>query len=110
MAANYRKLISTLCAAFDVRPQTRFNKLPNDLRRIILYGSRPEDMKKRGIEFEGVIPNLQRRQRASGNGNSRGRLGRVPVRARLRAVSRSAAATRGARRPHRPRRRASWLR
>ena len=74
VAANYRRLISTLCAAFDVRPQTRFNKLPNDLRRIILYGSRPEDVKKRGIEFEGVIPNLQRRQRASGNGNSRSRL------------------------------------
>ena len=74
VAANYRKLIGTLCAAFDVRPQTRFNKLPDDLRRIILHGSRPKDVQKRGIEFEGVIPNLQRRQRASGSGGARNRL------------------------------------
>ena len=74
LAATYQKLAKTLCAAFDVNPATPFRNLPEDLRRIVLFGSRPKDRKTFGVEFEGVIPNLQRRRKAGGaNESSRGK-------------------------------------
>ncbi len=64
-AAHYARIIRELCQPFDVRPQTPFRDLPEDLRRIVLFGSRQKDKQQYGIEFEGVIPNLQRRSRAA---------------------------------------------
>jgi excinuclease ABC subunit A len=74
VAANYQKLLRTLCAAFEVKPETPFRQLPDDLRRIIMYGTQPEDTTAHGLEFEGVIPNVQRRFRAASSGSGRSRL------------------------------------
>jgi excinuclease ABC subunit A len=75
LAANYVQLIRQLCDAFDVKPNTPFKALPEDLHRVILHGTRPKDKKQYGVEFEGVIPNLERRAKAAGNDVSRGRFG-----------------------------------
>ena len=74
LAANYAKQLKALCAPFDVKPETTFEKLPDDLRRIILHGTNNGDKKKYGIEFEGVLPNMERRHRAAGNDSSRSKL------------------------------------
>jgi excinuclease ABC subunit A len=74
VAATHLKLLKTLCGALDVKPDTPFREVPDDLRRIILQGTTKADKKKYGVEFEGVIPNLQRRYRAAGSDGSRSRL------------------------------------
>lgn len=73
LAANYQQLIRRLCEVFQVKPATPFNDLPDDLRRILLQGSKPKDKKQYGVEFEGVIPNLERRTKAAGADGSRGK-------------------------------------
>ncbi len=74
-SATYGKLVRTLCSALGVDPGTPFAALPDDLRRIVLHGSKPKDKQKYGVEFEGVLPNLERRSRAAGSDPSRSRLG-----------------------------------
>ncbi len=73
VAASQRAALRQLCAAFDVKPETPFKNLPDDLRRIVLYGTRPTDAKRFGIQFEGVIPNLERRTKAAGSDGGRSR-------------------------------------
>ena len=73
IAANYRRILKKLCAAFEVKPETPFKNLPEDLRRIVLHGTRPADVQEYGVEFEGVIPSLQRRCRSAGGEGARGR-------------------------------------
>jgi len=73
LAANYLQLVRVLCEAFDVKTSVPFKKLPEDLQRIIMYGSKPKDKKQFGIEFEGVIPNLERRAKAAGADAGRGK-------------------------------------
>ncbi|MBU0617268.1 MAG: excinuclease ABC subunit UvrA, partial [Planctomycetes bacterium] len=75
LAANYLQLVRQLCEAFEVKPNTPFKSLPEDLRRITLHGTRPKDKKQYGVEFEGVIPNLERRAKAAGNEGGRGKFG-----------------------------------
>ena len=58
-----------LCEHFGVKPETPFRNLPDDLRRIVLHGTRPDDVQRLGIEFEGVIPSLQRQ--IGGRGEAR---------------------------------------
>jgi excinuclease ABC subunit A len=74
-AGPYDRALRTLMDAFQVRSGTPTSALPADLTRILLYGSTPTDRQSLGIEFEGVIPNLERRSRAAAPG----------VRARLQA-------------------------
>jgi len=57
----YTKLLREFCQDFDVSPDVPFRNLPADVRRILLYGTKPEDEARFGTSFEGVIPNLQRR-------------------------------------------------
>ncbi len=75
VAATHMKVLNTLCAALDVKPATPFEGVPADLRRIILDGTTVRDTERYGVEFEGVVPNLQRRYRAAGSNGSRSRLG-----------------------------------
>jgi len=66
LAAAHVKVLRTLCTALDVKPETPFARLPEDLRRIILQGTTATDTERLGVEFEGVLPNLERRCRAAG--------------------------------------------
>ena len=74
LAAAHLKMLRTLCQALGVKPETPFKNIPDRLRRIILFGSTPEDTEQLGVSFEGVIPNLQRRYRAAGSDGGRSRL------------------------------------
>jgi excinuclease ABC subunit A len=73
IAATHRKTLRELCAAFKVKPETPFKNAPADLRRILLHGTTRKDAKAYNVEFEGIIPNLERRYRAAGSDGSRSR-------------------------------------
>ena len=73
LAAPYAKLIRDLCEALELATGTPFKALPDDVRQIVLYGTTAEDTQRVGIEFEGVIPNLERRVKAAGGESARGR-------------------------------------
>ena len=74
VSATHLKLLKTLAAALDVKPDTPFKSLPDELRRIVLHGTTAQDEQRHGVSFEGVIPNLERRCRAAGSDGRRSRL------------------------------------
>ncbi len=74
LAASHGKLLRALCQALKVRAETPFGKLPDRLKRIVLHGTNQDDVRELGVEFEGVIPNLDRRFRAAGQDGARSRL------------------------------------
>jgi len=57
----YSRAIESFCRDFRCSPFVPFEELSEETRRILLYGTRPEHAAKYGAEFEGVIPNLERR-------------------------------------------------
>ena len=52
----FRRYLRSLGRYYDFDVHTPFNKLPKDMRGIVMYGD-----KEMGGDFEGVIPNLERR-------------------------------------------------
>ncbi|MCC6360036.1 MAG: excinuclease ABC subunit UvrA [Phycisphaerales bacterium] len=73
IGAAHTKIVRMLCDAFDVKPGTPYKALPDDLKRVLLFGARPKDVERIGAEFEGVIPNLERRAKAAGDAAAAGR-------------------------------------
>jgi excinuclease ABC subunit A len=72
--AYYFQLISSLAEHYGFDVETPFEELPEDIRDIILYGSRGEEIRFRYLNehrgsverrhtFEGIISNMQRRYR-----------------------------------------------
>jgi excinuclease ABC subunit A len=72
--AYYFQLISSLAEHYDFDVETPFEELPEEIRDIILYGSRGEEIRFRYLNehrgsverrhtFEGIISNMQRRYR-----------------------------------------------
>ncbi|HZL72370.1 MAG TPA: excinuclease ABC subunit UvrA [Planctomycetota bacterium] len=61
MTIRYGRRLREFCDLFGVKPGVAFEKIPPDARRILLHGTSPEDEKKRGAWFEGVIPSLMNR-------------------------------------------------
>jgi len=57
----YNRLIKRFCRNVGIRKSTAFEKIPADIKRILMYGTTPADRNKYGFSFEGVIPNLNRR-------------------------------------------------
>ena len=67
----YRRILRALASHYEFSMETPFEKLPQNIQEIILYGSGGEEMGfrhwKKGrpyyyqSDFEGVIPNLERR-------------------------------------------------
>ena len=57
----YNRLIKRFCRSFGVSKSDPYGDIPADVRKILLYGTAPEDEQKFAASFEGVIPNLQRR-------------------------------------------------
>ena len=69
-AVYYQNLLDGLCQHFKVSPKVPFKKLPEQVRKAVLYGSEEEmefKIRKGSYQqkfwgpFEGVIPNLERR-------------------------------------------------
>jgi excinuclease ABC subunit A len=75
VAPGYVPLLKALCAGLGVGLETPFQKLPEEARRVILFGQTPRESGQRSVEFEGVIPNLERRARSAAAENGRSRLG-----------------------------------
>jgi excinuclease ABC subunit A len=61
MSIYYYGLIREFAHEFDVDMDTPFDKLSEEKRNILLHGTTPEQQKKLGGAFEGVIPHLQKR-------------------------------------------------
>ena len=57
----YNRLIKRFCRNMGISKSSPFDKIPQEHRRILMYGTAPADEGKYGMWFEGVIPNLNRR-------------------------------------------------
>ncbi|MHC4546658.1 MAG: excinuclease ABC subunit UvrA, partial [Planctomycetota bacterium] len=57
----YNRLIKRFCRNVGIRKSISFEKIPADIKKILMYGTTPADRKKYGFSFEGAIPNLARR-------------------------------------------------
>ncbi len=57
----YNRLIKRFCRNVGIHKSTAFEKIPAEIKRILMYGTTSTDRKQYGFSFEGVIPNLNRR-------------------------------------------------
>ncbi len=57
----YNRLIKRFCKYVGISKKTPFERIGQDIRRILMYGTAAADRKKYGFSFEGIIPNLTRR-------------------------------------------------
>jgi len=85
--AYYFQLISSLAEHYGFDMETPFEELPQQVRDVILFGSKGEDIRfrylneRRGMverrhPFEGIIPNLQRRYQETESSTVREELAR----------------------------------
>jgi len=61
----YNRLVNRFCRDFGVSKSMPFEHLPEEIRRILMNGTASADEDKYGVWFEGVIPNLMRRWKAT---------------------------------------------
>ena len=61
MNIYYNHLLRRFCETFRVNGSTPFEDIPVKVRQILIHGTTARDKKNYGAEFEGVLPNLQRR-------------------------------------------------
>jgi len=61
MNAIYARLLREFCELAGVSPSTPFASLPEGTRRILIHGTTEADVAALGWQFEGAIPNLERR-------------------------------------------------
>ncbi len=57
----YNRLIKKFCKYVGISKTIPFERIPQEIRRILMYGTTAADRRKYGFSFEGVIPNLTRR-------------------------------------------------
>ena len=57
----YNRLVKRFCRKMGISKSIPFNQIPEKYRTVLMYGTTPADVKKYGVSFEGVIPNLNRR-------------------------------------------------
>ncbi|MHC4338442.1 MAG: excinuclease ABC subunit UvrA, partial [Planctomycetota bacterium] len=57
----YNRLIKRFCRDVGISKSTPYERIPKEVRRILMYGTSPADEEKYELRFEGVIPNLERR-------------------------------------------------
>ncbi|MBN2457025.1 MAG: excinuclease ABC subunit UvrA, partial [Sedimentisphaerales bacterium] len=70
----YNRLIKRFCRNVGINKSAPFERIPADIRRILMYGTKTEDAKKYGMRFEGVIPNLTRRWKTTSSEYVKSRL------------------------------------
>jgi excinuclease ABC subunit A len=54
-------MIKRFCRHFGISKSDPYKDIPADIRKILMYGTQPEEEARGMTSFEGVIPNLQRR-------------------------------------------------
>ena len=57
----YNRLIKRFCRNVGISKAAAFEQIPQDIRRMLMYGTTEADSDRYGMDFEGVIPNLTRR-------------------------------------------------
>ncbi|MHC4363242.1 MAG: excinuclease ABC subunit UvrA, partial [Planctomycetota bacterium] len=57
----YNRLIKRFCRDMGISKSAPFERIPAEIRKILMYGTSAVERKKHGLWFEGVIPNLSRR-------------------------------------------------
>ncbi|MHC4249799.1 MAG: excinuclease ABC subunit UvrA [Planctomycetota bacterium] len=57
----YHRVIDNFCRDFGCSPFTPFDKLSEEVREIMLWGTDEDEAERYGAEFEGVVPSLERR-------------------------------------------------
>jgi len=57
----YNRLVKRFCRKIGLNKSVPYDEIPQDLKRILMYGTTEDDEDKYGLSFEGVIPNLTRR-------------------------------------------------
>ncbi len=61
----YNRLVKRFCRNTGVSKSVPFERIPAEIRGILMYGTTPADRLIYGISFEGVIPNLSRRWKST---------------------------------------------
>ncbi|MHC4475881.1 MAG: excinuclease ABC subunit UvrA [Planctomycetota bacterium] len=57
----YNRLIKRFCRNTGISKSIPFDKIPTEVRKVLMYGTGAGERRKHGMWFEGVIPNLSRR-------------------------------------------------
>ncbi|MCK4914367.1 MAG: excinuclease ABC subunit UvrA [Planctomycetes bacterium] len=57
----YNRLTKKFCSKVGINKAVPFEEIPENIKKILMYGTTLEDAKEYGLKFEGVIPNLLRR-------------------------------------------------
>ena len=65
MNIYYNRLIKKFCSQTGISKSIPFEQIPQDIKKILLFGTGSDDRKNFGFAFEGVIPNLTRRWRTT---------------------------------------------
>ncbi len=61
MNIYYNRLVKRFCRNMGLNRSMPFAEIPEEHKRILMYGTTSADEQKHGVSFEGVIPNLVRR-------------------------------------------------
>jgi excinuclease ABC subunit A len=61
----YNRLVNRFCRDFRISKSIPFEQLPEEIRRVLMSGTTSQDEEKYEVWFEGVIPNLMRRWKAT---------------------------------------------
>jgi len=57
----YNRLVKRFCRKIGISKSIPFKEIPEKYKTILMHGTTGADVKKYGVSFEGVIPNLNRR-------------------------------------------------
>lgn len=74
MNIYYNRLIKKFCRNVGISKSIPFEQIPKDIKRVLLYGTTPSDVKDYGFRFEGIIPNLTRRWKTTSSEYVKARL------------------------------------
>ena len=70
----YSRLIKRFCRGMGVSKSVPFERIPAEIRRVLMYGTTAADRREYGLSFEGVVPNLTRRWRTTSSEYVKARL------------------------------------
>jgi excinuclease ABC subunit A len=57
----YNRLVKRFCRIAGINKAVPYEEIPDEFKRVLMYGTTDADREQYGLSFEGVIPNLTRR-------------------------------------------------
>jgi len=70
----YNRLIKKFCRNMGISKSIPFERIPAQIKRILMYGTNAAEARNYGMYFEGVIPNLSRRWKTTSSEYVKARL------------------------------------